>query len=146
MAETFGVKKKGRPDKPSALGISRTDRDGKPIRNVILQVIPNREYISLRPHLEFVELAQQRILHEPGEKIEFAYFLNAGMASLVVLTRDGRSVEVAIVGKEGVVGTPLAVGMDRDPYRAPSFKYLAAASESNPNCLKRRCAMLRNGS
>lgn len=118
MAETFGVKKKGRPDKPSALGVSRTDRDGKPIRNVILQGIPDREYISLRPHLEFVELAQQRILHEPGEKIEFAYFLNAGMASLVVLTRDGRSVEVAIVGKEGVVGTPLAVGMDRDPYRA----------------------------
>jgi CRP-like cAMP-binding protein len=100
------------------LGTSRTDRAGKPIRNLILKTIPDDEYASLQPHLEFVELPQQRILHEPGEKIEFAYFLNAGMASLVVLTQDGRSVEVAIVGKEGVVGTSLAVGIDRDTYRA----------------------------
>jgi CRP-like cAMP-binding protein len=100
------------------LGVSRTDRTGKAVRNVILLAIPHDEYLSLRPYLEFAELTQQQILHEPGEKIEFAYFLNSGMASLVVLTRDGRSVEVAIVGKEGVVGTPLAVGMDRDPYRA----------------------------
>jgi len=40
------------------------------------------------------------------------------MASLVILTRDGRSVEVAIVGKEAMVGTPLGVGLDRGPYRA----------------------------
>jgi len=40
------------------------------------------------------------------------------MASLVVITSDGRSVEVAVVGKEGMVGTPLAVGLDRGPYRA----------------------------
>jgi CRP-like cAMP-binding protein len=117
VAETFGVRKKGR-QKPSELGVSRTDRAGKPIKNLILLSIPHDEFLSLRPHLEFTELRQQQILHEPGEKIEYAYFLNAGMASLVVLTQDGRSVEVAIVGKEGVVGTPLAVGMDRDPYRA----------------------------
>src|SRR5437773_8570260 len=40
------------------------------------------------------------------------------MASLVILTSDGRSVEVAIVGREGIVGTPLAVGLDRGPYRS----------------------------
>src|SRR5437879_8717710 len=40
------------------------------------------------------------------------------MASLVILTSDGRSVEVAIVGKEGMVGTPLAVGLDPGPYCA----------------------------
>jgi hypothetical protein len=39
------------------------------------------------------------------------------MALLVVLTSDGRSVEVAIVGKEGIVGTPLAVGLNRGPHR-----------------------------
>jgi CRP-like cAMP-binding protein len=72
----------------------------------------------LRGHLEPLDLPQQHILHEAGEKIEFAYFLNRGMASLVVLTSDGRSVEVAIVGKEGIVGTPLAVGLNRGPHRA----------------------------
>ncbi len=118
MAESAGFRKKGRQGKPSGLGASRRDHAGQPVKNVILRAIPDEEYASLRPHLEFVELPQQRILHEPGEKIEFAYFLNAGMASLVVLTLDGRSVEVAIVGTEGLVGTSLAVGMDRDTYRA----------------------------
>ena len=51
-------------------------------------------------------------------RIEFAYFLNEGLASLVVLTTDGRSVEVAIVGREGMVGTPLAVDLHRGPYRS----------------------------
>jgi CRP-like cAMP-binding protein len=57
-------------------------------------------------------------LQETGQRIDFAYFLNEGLASLVVLTRDGRSVEVAIVGKEGMIGTPLAVGLRQGPYRA----------------------------
>jgi len=72
----------------------------------------------LRPDLEFIQTPQHHILHEAGEKIEFAYFLNEGMASLVVLTSDGRSVEVAIVGREGIVGTPLGVGLRRSPYRS----------------------------
>jgi len=96
----------------------RTDQSGVLVRNIILLSIPDGEYALLRPDLELVDLPQQRTLHEPGEKIEFAYFMNSGLASLVVLTRDGRSVEVAIVGREGIVGTPLAVGLNRDPYRA----------------------------
>ncbi len=97
---------------------TRTDPAGGPVKNVVLLNIPAREFSLIRPHLEAVDLAPQLILDEPGENIEYAYFLNEGLASLVVLTSDGRSVEVAIVGKEGVVGTPLAVGLDRGPYRA----------------------------
>jgi CRP-like cAMP-binding protein len=96
----------------------RIDSTGRAVRNSILRAIPEAEYNLLRPHLEPVDLPSQHILHEAGEKIEFAYFLNSGMASLVVLTSDGRSVEVAIVGKEGIVGTPLAVGLSRGPHRA----------------------------
>jgi CRP-like cAMP-binding protein len=65
-----------------------------------------------------VKIPHHRILQETGEKIEFAYFLNDGLASLVVSTRDGRSVEIAIVGREGLIGTPLGVGLRRGPYRA----------------------------
>lgn len=97
---------------------TRKDAGGKPVANEILSSIPEAEYNLIRPDLEFVQLGPYHILHEPGEKIEFAYFLNQGLASLVVLTSDGRSVEVAIVGHEGVVGTPLAVGLHRGPYRA----------------------------
>lgn len=89
-----------------------------PLGNQILNSIPESEYNLIRPHLEPVSLEHQRILHEAGEKIEFAYFLNQGLASLVVLTSDGHSVEVAIVGREGIVGTPLAVGIHRGPYRS----------------------------
>jgi CRP-like cAMP-binding protein len=96
----------------------RTAAEGTPITNRLLLSIPDREFDLLRPSLEFQELPHHQILHEPGQRIEFAYFLNRGMASLVILTSDGRSVEVAIVGREGLVGTPLAVGLERGPYRA----------------------------
>jgi CRP-like cAMP-binding protein len=96
----------------------RTDSTGKPVENSILLSISDDEYALLRRHLEPMDLPQHSILQEAGEKIEFAYFLNDGMASLVVLTSDGRSVEVAIVGKEGIVGTPLAVGLHQAAQRA----------------------------
>jgi CRP-like cAMP-binding protein len=106
-----------RTDRREQRGV-RTDSAGRPIQNSILRSIPDDEYNLLREHLEPVDLPSQHILHEAGAKIDFAYFLNDGMASLVVLTRDGRSVEVAIVGNEGVVGTPLAIALERGPHRA----------------------------
>jgi CRP-like cAMP-binding protein len=97
---------------------ARTDANGKTVGNQILQSIPETEYNRVRAELEFVQLPHHHILHETGERLEFAYFLNEGLASLVVLTSDGRSVEVAIVGHEGVLGTPLAVGLHRGAYRS----------------------------
>src|SRR5215475_3686074 len=96
----------------------RTDLTGQPVKNVPLQTVNAEEFARLRPHLEPVELGHREILHEAGEKIRYAYFLNGGLASMVVITSDGRSVEIAMVGKEGIVGTPLAVGLGREPYRA----------------------------
>lgn len=109
-----------RSDKVAGLRLSntRTDVSGRPVGNEILNAIPDVEYNSLRSELEFVQLPHHHILHEAGARLEFAYFLNEGLASLVVLTSDGRSVEVSIVGHEGIVGTPLAVGMHRGPYRS----------------------------
>lgn len=111
---------KGRFDKRfgSARPDTFADATGNAVKNALLLAIPDREFGLLRPHLEYVELPNHQILHEPGQKIEYAYFLNQGMISLVVLTSDGRSVEVAIVGHEGMVGTTLAVGLKRGPYRA----------------------------
>ncbi len=97
---------------------SRTDSTGKAVRNIILLSVPDSEFNMVRPELEPVDLPRHLILHEPGEKIQYAYFLNDGMTSLVVITNDGRSVEVGIVGREGVVGAPLAVGLHRGTFRA----------------------------
>jgi CRP-like cAMP-binding protein len=109
----------GTPAKPIPLQAgSRSDSAGKAIANVILLSLPDAEYNMLRPHLEPLELPQYKILHEPGEKIDFAYFLNEGMASLVVLSRDGRSVEVGVVGREGMVGMSVIVGLQRGTFRS----------------------------
>jgi CRP-like cAMP-binding protein len=96
----------------------RTDPSGKAIRNVLLLSISDSEYDLIRPHLELIDLPHHFVMHDSGEKLEFAYFLNEGMASLVVVTKDARSVEVGVVGREGLVGTSLAVGLNRGPYRA----------------------------
>ena len=96
----------------------RLDSTGRAVHNAILLTIPDNEYNLLQRHLEHIEFPQHHILQEAGAKIEFAYFLNGGMASLVVLTSDARSVEVAMVGKDGIVGTPLSVGLELGPQRA----------------------------
>ena len=97
---------------------SRTDAAGKAVNNILLLSLPDDEYNLLRPHLEPADLPQYDILHEPGVKIDSGYFLNEGMTSLVALSADGRSVEVGIVGREGMVGMPLTVGLLRGTFRA----------------------------
>jgi CRP-like cAMP-binding protein len=96
----------------------RTNTSGKAVFNNILLSIPDREYDSIRPHLRFVSLPHHRSLHEPNRKLEFAYFPNAGMISLVVTARSGRSVEVGMVGKEGFTPIPIVAGLRRSPHRA----------------------------
>jgi CRP-like cAMP-binding protein len=93
----------------------RTNASGKPVRNKILLSISDAEYRKIRPALEFVDLPHHFNLHEPSERVKFGYFLNSGLASIVVATKGGRDVEAGVVGREGFVGTPLAVGLDRSP-------------------------------
>ena len=106
------------PKSTTRLPGSRTDSSGKAVRNVLLLSLPDDEYDLIRPYLEFVDLPQYFVMHEPAQMIEYGYFPNNGMTSLVVTTKDGKRIEVGIVGKEGMVGTPLGVGMNRGPYRA----------------------------
>lgn len=96
----------------------RTNGEGKPIGNRILLSLPEAEYQAIRPSLSFIYMPHHASLHEPGERIEFAYFPNRGLVSLVVAMREGKTVEVGVVGNEGLVGTPGAVGLNRSPHRA----------------------------
>src|SRR5580692_10084725 len=76
------------------------------------------DYNLLRPYLEYVELPNHLILHEAGGKLEFAYFPNRGLISLVVVMKDGRTVEAGIVGNNGFTGTPAVVGLNRSTLQA----------------------------
>ena len=98
-------------------GGERSNPSGKAISNKILLSISDAEFALVRPHLEFQELPQGRILHEAGMKLQFAYFPNRGLISLVVASKAARGVEAGVVGFEGFVGTPLAVGLFKSPLR-----------------------------
>jgi CRP-like cAMP-binding protein len=88
-----------------------SNRPAVSLKNKILLAIPRAEYELIHPHLEPVRFRHHAILHEPTQKLEFAYFPNQGLLSLLVATADGKTVEVAMVGNEGVAGVPSAVGL-----------------------------------
>jgi CRP-like cAMP-binding protein len=83
------------------------------LRNRLLLSIPPGELKSLRQQLEPHCFRQHEILHEPSERLRFAYFPNDGLISLVVSTEDGGTVEVGMVGREGFAGLAGAVGLRR---------------------------------
>jgi CRP-like cAMP-binding protein len=96
----------------------RTNTEGKPVSNKILLSISDSDYNALRPHLEYVSLPNHLVLHEAGGRLEFAYFPNRGLISLVVVMEDGKTAEAGIVGNEGFTGTLAAVGLHRGPLQA----------------------------
>lgn len=96
----------------------RTSGEGKPVGNRMLLSLPEAEYQVLRPHLNFIHLPHHASLHEPGERLEFAYFPNYGLVSMVVALKEGKTVEVGVIGNEGLIGTPAIVGLNRSPHRA----------------------------
>jgi CRP-like cAMP-binding protein len=97
--------------------IGRTSTSGKRVRNAVLLSIPGPEFGFVRPHLEFLRLPHRCVLHQPNDKVQFAYFLNSGLISLMIETREGKTVEVGIVGIEGIVGIQCTVGLSRSPLR-----------------------------
>ena len=96
---------------------SRTSPAGKPVCNSILASIPDSEFLLIRPYLEFCNLPRLQILHEPNEKLKFAYFLNSGLVSVMIETKEGKTVEVGTIGDDGIVGIGAAGGLAKSTLR-----------------------------
>ncbi|MBI3476295.1 MAG: Crp/Fnr family transcriptional regulator [Acidobacteria bacterium] len=103
--------------KPYLAG-ERSSGEGKPVSNRILLALPDAEFHAIRPFLSYVPLSPHMSLHNPGERIEFAYLPNNGLVSLVVAMKEGKTVEVGVVGNEGIIGTPALLGLDSSLLRA----------------------------
>ncbi|MEA3195879.1 MAG: hypothetical protein QOD26_4212 [Betaproteobacteria bacterium] len=88
------------------------------IPNLLLAALPRKSYAELLPGLTPVTLTFGDVLYEPGQKIDQVYFPSDSMVSLLTLVEDHLALEVGLVGLEGVVGSPLALGVDRSPVRA----------------------------
>jgi CRP-like cAMP-binding protein len=91
--------------------------DGNPVRNKILLALPSQESAAIFSKLKFVLLPTPKVLNQGGERIKFAFFINDGLASILNIMADGKSVEVGLCGNEGFIGVPLAVGFETSPAR-----------------------------
>lgn len=85
--------------------------------NGLLSALPRAEYERLAPHLEMVRLTPGKILYNAGETVRHAYFLKGGMVSLLSTTEDGRTIEVGMIGSEGMAGVPLILRSSAAPYQ-----------------------------
>lgn len=81
--------------------------------NQLLAALPRTEWLLLEPHLQRVELLPGAMLYHAGEALAHVHFPATAVVSLVSSMRDGASVEVAVVGNEGVVGVCAFMGGGR---------------------------------
>jgi CRP-like cAMP-binding protein len=79
------------------------------IRNHLLAALPAYDRAELRSRLSLSSLRHDMVLHKPGDAVERVYFLTSGFCSLVNVLQTGRMVEVATIGREGMVGLPAMV-------------------------------------
>ncbi len=90
-----------------------------PTANRLLAALPSKDRQRFLTDCETVELGFAEVLAEPGECIRHAYFPTQSFISLITLIDDGRaSLEVRLVGDEGMLGIPLILGVDVAPLRA----------------------------
>jgi CRP-like cAMP-binding protein len=96
----------------------RSDAPGRvPPPNRLLAALPPREYDRLRPHLEPAPLTTRAILYEPGQPVRHVYFPGSGVLSLLGVLPDGDSIEVGVVGREGMAGLSVFLGVESGPTR-----------------------------
>jgi CRP-like cAMP-binding protein len=89
-----------------------------PHTNRLLDDLPRRVHHDLLADCEHVELALGRVLAEPGKPIGHVYFPSESFISLVTEMGGGPSLEVALVGNEGMLGVPLVLGIGISPVHA----------------------------
>ena len=83
-----------------------------PRQSHLLAVLPEPESKRLLPHMELVSLPLGKALYESGDELNHVYFPTTAIVSLLYELENGSSAEIAVVGKEGIVGIALFMGGD----------------------------------
>jgi CRP-like cAMP-binding protein len=89
-----------------------------PRDNRLIAVLKDSDFDRIAPHLEPVSMPLGHVLYESGGKLNWVYFPTDTIVSLLYVMEDGASAEIAVVGKEGVVGIALFMGGQTMPNRA----------------------------
>jgi CRP-like cAMP-binding protein len=119
---------------------------GGPLDNKLLSSLPRDQFDLLSPHLVTQSLAQGLVLMEAGDEFDYVYFPHYGMLSLLAVLKDGKAIETATVGCEGVVGAMAGFGLYKSLVRvvvqipigvtiisATQFRKAAAGSDAIRN-------------
>ncbi|HEY0341857.1 MAG TPA: Crp/Fnr family transcriptional regulator, partial [Steroidobacteraceae bacterium] len=86
--------------------------------NHVLAALPVKEYERLLAGFEPVMLTYGEVLYEPGEQVRYVYFPGDCLVSLLTVVDGHRALEVGLVGREGIVGSRLALGITTASVRA----------------------------
>jgi CRP-like cAMP-binding protein len=89
-----------------------------PTQNRLLAALPDDEAARWLPQLEPVDMPLGQVLCESGSKLSHVYFPTTSIVSLLYVMEDGASAEIAVVGREGIVGVSLFMGGESTPSRA----------------------------
>jgi len=89
-----------------------------PLDNKLLASLSRRDFDMLAAHLTASSLAQGEVVYEAGAEVDHVYFPHGGMFSLLAVMRDGKAIETATVGREGVVGAMAGLGLYKSLVRA----------------------------
>lgn len=87
-------------------------------RNHILAALPVEDGVRLLPGLERVQMPLGQVVHESGDSLRHVYFPTTAIVSLLYVMKDGATADVAVVGREGMVGISLFMGGESMPGRA----------------------------
>ena len=88
------------------------------IQNLLLAALPRKTYLAISPGLAPVTLDFGQILYDPGKPIWEVYFPDTCLISLITEVEHHPPLEVGMVGREGMVGISLALGVSVSPVRA----------------------------
>jgi CRP-like cAMP-binding protein len=83
--------------------------------NRLLAAMPPEVIDRITPFLEAIPLRLKDVLHRPGQQVDQVYFPGGGFCSMLTVLEDGKMVEVATIGREGMVGASAVVNGGADP-------------------------------
>jgi CRP-like cAMP-binding protein len=89
-----------------------------PSVNRLLEALPGSDLRRVLAECETVELAFADVLYTPGERLRDVYFPTTSFISLIMPVDTSSSLEVGLIGNEGMFGIPLVLGVDVSPVRA----------------------------
>jgi len=88
----------------------------KKFSNMILGALGREEFQRIASNSNRVLLAESQILYQPDDKIDYIYFPETAVASQFCILEDGRTIEVAMIGKEGITGQGAIYGAEKANY------------------------------